>query len=119
MESPTEAFRSARDLLLRHRLDHNAAYETFSWPKLDHFNYARDWFDVLAAEIGDRPALKIVEEDGSERAYSYAELADLSRRSAVWLAGHGVKQGDRLLLVLGNVTQLWETCSPRSGSARS
>ena len=108
MESAaTAAFRAARDLLLRHRLDHAAAYEEFSWPELDHFNYATDWFDVLAAEQGGLPALTIVEEDGAARTYTFAELADLSRRTADWLAEHGVRQGDRLLLLLGNRYELW------------
>ena len=44
------AFRAARDLLLRHREDYAAAKREFSWPALEEFNWALDWFDVIAAE---------------------------------------------------------------------
>ena len=49
-QSPTQAFRNARDLLLRHREDYRAALAGFTWPQLDEFNWALDWFDVIAAE---------------------------------------------------------------------
>src|SRR4051812_28221317 len=106
----TEAFRSARDLLLELREDQPAAREAFRWPRPERFNYARDWFDAVAAgEAGDRAALWIIEADGSERKLSYAELAARSRRLAAWFAAQGVRRGDRLLLMLGNQTELWET----------
>ena len=54
------AFRAARDLLLRHRDDYETARREFSWPALDEFNWALDWFDVIAAEHPDRLALRIV-----------------------------------------------------------
>ena len=58
--SPTQVFRDARDLLLRYRADYPAALAGFSWPQLDQFNWALDWFDVIAAEHPDRDALRIV-----------------------------------------------------------
>jgi hypothetical protein len=39
----------------------------FSWPELDEFNWALDWFDVIAAEHPDRVALRIVADDGDSR----------------------------------------------------
>jgi acetyl-CoA synthetase len=104
------AFRSARDLLLELRQDQPAAREAFRWPRPERFNYARDWFDMVAAgEGGDRAALWILEPDGSELKLSYAELAARSRRLAGWLAAQGVRRGDRVLLMLGNQGELWET----------
>ncbi|HEY6016355.1 MAG TPA: hypothetical protein VIU16_06190, partial [Gaiellaceae bacterium] len=61
-----DSFRAARDLLLAHRDDYEAARRAFAWPALDAFNWALDWFDVVAAG-NDRPALRIVEEDGADR----------------------------------------------------
>ncbi|HEY3481162.1 MAG TPA: AMP-dependent synthetase, partial [Streptomyces sp.] len=58
----TGTFRAARDFLLRHREDYTAAREGFRWPEPELFNWALDWFDVIA-EDNDRPALWIVEED--------------------------------------------------------
>ncbi|UCM90614.1 AMP-binding protein [Streptomyces marincola] len=106
--SGTETFRAARDHLLAHRDDYDTAYATFDWPRPDPFNWALDWFDVIARD-NDAPALWIVEEDGSEQVRSFARLSARSDRVAAWLRGHGVRRGDRLLLMLGNQVELWET----------
>ncbi|MGV9808316.1 AMP-binding protein [Micromonospora chersina] len=104
----TQAFREARDFLLAHRTDHETAYEKFRWPRLDEFNWALDWFDVLA-EGNDATALRIVEADGGEGSWSYAELSRRSNQVANWLRARGVRAGDRLILMLGNQLELWET----------
>ena len=104
----TESFRAARDLLQTHRSDYEAAVREFRWPELTHINFGFDWFDVLAAEQPDVPALWIVNADGTEDRLTYAELSDRSAQLAAWLRAEGVDRGDRLLLVLGNVAPLWE-----------
>ncbi len=107
-DSPaTTAFRAARDLLLRHREDYQAAVTEFRWPELTEFNFGLDWFDVLAAEQPDTPALRVLNETGDVQ-LSYAELAARSGRVANWLRELGVQRGDRLLLMLGNIVPLWE-----------
>lgn len=87
--SRTEEFRAARDFLLRHREDYRAAYEGFRWPRPEHFNWALDWFDVIARD-NDRPALHIVEEDGTESVVSFAAMSERSARVANRLRGLGV-----------------------------
>lgn len=105
--SPTQAFREARDLLLAQRGRHAAAVAAFRWPRLQHFNWALDWFDVLAKDNA-ATALWVVNEDGSEQRLSFAQLAERSNRVANWLRSRGVKRGERILLMLGNVVPLWE-----------
>ncbi|MFD6290394.1 AMP-binding protein [Streptomyces sp. NPDC060205] len=105
---PTESFRAARDFLLAHREDYTKAYEGFSWPRPEYFNWALDWFDVIAAG-NYRTALHIVEEDGCEIELSFAELSLRSDRAAGWLRELGVRAGDRILVMLGNQAELWET----------
>jgi acetyl-CoA synthetase len=105
----TEAFRTARDVLLRHREDYDAARAEFAWPRPEHFNWALDWFDVIA-EGNDRAALHIVEEDGAETKVTFAGMRERSDRVANWLRHTaGVRAGDRILLMLGNQAELWET----------
>ncbi|MFF2849100.1 AMP-binding protein [Streptomyces sp. NPDC058001] len=106
--SATEEFRAARDFLLRHRADYPAAYEGFAWPRPELFNWALDWFDVIARD-NDAEALHIVEEDGSRAVRTFAEMAAYSNRAANWLRERGVGAGDRILVMLGNQTELWET----------
>ncbi|MDV7220303.1 AMP-binding protein [Streptomyces prunicolor] len=108
MTTASESFRSARDFLLAHRTDYATAYDGFSWPRPEHFNWALDWFDVIAAG-NDRTALRIVEEDGTEAALSFAEMSERSNRVANWLRAQGVGPEDRILVMLGNQTELWET----------
>ena len=103
----TTAFRAARDLLLLHREDYDAAMSQFSWPELNEFNWALDWFDVIAAEHPGTCALRVVTSDSDTR-LSYAEMAARSNQAANWLRGLGGGRGDRLLLMLGNIAPLWE-----------
>jgi acetyl-CoA synthetase len=102
-----EAFRAARDFLLRHRDDYRTAYRDFRWPELDRFNWALDWFDAYAAG-NDATALWIVDDDGGEVRHTFAEMAERSNRAANFLRGLGVRRGDRVLLMLPNVAPLWE-----------
>ncbi|PJN33360.1 AMP-dependent synthetase [Streptomyces sp. CB02613] len=106
--SATETFRAARDFLLEHREDYERAYAGFRWPRADHFNWALDWFDVIA-ENNDRTALHIVEEDGRRTEVSFAAMSERSDRAANWLRAQGVREGDRILVMLGNQVELWET----------
>ncbi|PWW52233.1 AMP-binding protein [Actinokineospora spheciospongiae] len=110
MRQATDEFRAARDFLLEHGDDYDRAYAGFEWPRPSSFNWALDWFDVVAAEepTASRPALWIVEEDGTEGKWTYAELSRRSDQVANWLRGLGVRRGDRLVLMLGNQGELWE-----------
>jgi acetyl-CoA synthetase len=104
-------FRAARDFLIEHREDYHRASADFDWPGLTEFNWALDWFDVVAAEepTASRLALWIVEEDGSEEKWTFADLSRQSSQVANWLRANGVKRGDRLILMLGNQSELWRT----------
>ncbi|WP_309053335.1 AMP-binding protein [Streptomyces sp.] len=104
----TERFRTARDFLLLHREEYETAYEGFAWPRPERFNWALEWFDVIA-EGNDRTALHIVEEDGGETRISFAEMSARSNRVANWLRAQGVRAGDRIVVMLGNQAELWET----------
>ncbi|MBE8527639.1 AMP-binding protein, partial [Amycolatopsis sp. H6(2020)] len=104
-------FRAARDLLLELREDLDAAREAFRWPRPTHFNFALDWFDAVAAtpERAEQEALVIVEEDGTSQRITYRQMSERSSRVAVWLRQLGVARGDRILVMLDNQVELWET----------
>ena len=104
---PADSFIAARDFLLRHRTDYETAYRDFRWPALDRFNWALDYFDRLAAG-NDRIALWLVHEGVGEERLTYANLYERSNSVANHLRALGVRRGDRILLMLGNVLPLWE-----------
>ncbi|RFU22472.1 AMP-binding protein [Geodermatophilus marinus] len=109
MTTATDAYRAARDQLLALRGEHDRALTAFRWPDVgDRFNWAVDWFDAVGRD-SDRPALVLVDEDGGTTTRSYAEMCRRSDRLAAWLAGRGVGRGDRVLLMLGNQVELWES----------
>lgn len=105
----TTAYRKARDTLVALSGQHDRAVREFSWPDVGaRFNWAVDWFDAIARG-NDATALWLVEEDGSEQRLTFDEMATRSDQVAVWLSGLGVAKGDRVLLMLGNQVELWET----------
>ena len=105
----TTNFRSARDSLIRLRSDHAGAAAEFAWPEVGPaFNWAVDWFDVMATG-NPATALWIVEEDGRELKVSFDEMVTRSDQVATWLLGQGVRRGDHVMLMLGNQVELWET----------
>lgn len=109
MNQSAQAFYAAREFLFAHREDYEGAYRDFRWPEIAEFNWALDHFDAVAAGRGDQRALWIVEQDGSEAYWTFTELSARSNQVANWLRGQGVARGDRIILMLGNQVELWET----------
>lgn len=105
----TASLLALRDWLIAHRTDYATAYREFRWPQLETFNWALDWFDAVLAEgeLAERTALMIVGDGAAS--LTFAELSERSNRLANGLRALGVRRGDRMLLMLGNVVPLWET----------
>ncbi len=104
----TLAVREARDFLFDHAVDYAGAVAGFRWPELTEFNFATEWFDVVAGEHPDRAAVTIVSADLTAQSWSYAELSRRSDQVARWLRGLGVGEGDRVIVMLNNTIELWE-----------
>src|SRR3954464_14182316 len=106
-------FQDARSFLLKHRTDYDTAVKDFRWPHPVDFNWALDWFDAELArdqESRGRTALWIVDAGSNrESKLSFEALSRRSNQVANFLRAQGLKRGDHLLLLLGNVIPLWET----------
>ena len=103
MPDSVAPFIAARDLLLRLRTDYGAAVREFRWPVMDRFNWALDYFDHLPA---DDLALWCVGE--TEEKLSFGALCARSNQVANHLRQLGVRRGDRVMLLMPNIRQLWE-----------
>ena len=100
-------FIALRDELLRAREDCEGARREFRWPVLEEFNWARDFFEVIAAG-NDATALRIVDDAGGDRSVSFAAMAQRAAQVAAFLAAQGIGRGDRILVMLPNCVALWE-----------
>ena len=104
-----QRFREARDLLLELRTDPDRAAAEFRWPRSEHFNWALEWFDVIAADNA-ATALELLPGNGQRPVrMTFQELSARSDTVACWLRDHGVHRGHRVLVVLDARPELWET----------
>src|SRR5205807_9673270 len=97
--STSRRFLELRDLLLRFREDWAGAQREFRWPAFEQFNWAHDYFDVIAAG-NDAPALLVVDDAGGDRSLSLSELARRSAQVASFPASQGLEPGGRRLVPL-------------------
>ena len=104
-----QRFREARDLLLELRTDPDRAAAEFRWPRSEHFNWALEWFDVIAADNA-ATALELLPGNGQRPVrMTFQELSARSDTVACWLRDHGVHREHRVLVVLDARPELWET----------
>lgn len=101
----TALFRAARDFLLQ-AADPVQAHAEFEWPTLDHFNWARDWFDAVVAK-NTHDALWIARRDGDQRV-GFEDLVARSKQVAAWMQQIGYQRGERVLILLRNGVPLYE-----------
>jgi acetyl-CoA synthetase len=105
----SNAFKVARDFLLEHRTDYDSASKGFEWPRLTRFNWALDWFDSVASgDRRDQLALWVLFADGTDAKLSFRELSNRSSQIANYYRELGVRRGDPVMVMLGNVPSLWE-----------
>ncbi|HTZ54097.1 MAG TPA: AMP-binding protein [Candidatus Acidoferrum sp.] len=67
------------------------------------FNFARDVIDRLASE--GRRGLLFVAADGTQREYTFAEIAELSQKYAAALLDAGIDRGARVIVALPKIPQ--------------
>ena len=106
--SNSRRFIALRDELLHRREDWAGARREFRWPHFDQFNWAGDYFDVIASG-NTAIALRVVDDAGGDQSLSFSQMAHRSAQVAAFLASHGLLAGDRLLVMLPNAVPLWET----------
>ena len=73
----------------------------------EHFNFAYDVIDVLGRTCPEKRAMLHLSNDLEEHTYTFADIARESDKTAAMLAEHGVKRGDRVMLVLKRHWQFW------------
>jgi len=82
-------------------------YQNFTVKAPEHFNFAFDVMDALAEAKGDQRALVWRDEKGAAAEFTYGDLKTLSDRAAVYLNSLGIRQGDRVMLILKRRPEYW------------
>ncbi|WP_029408826.1 AMP-binding protein, partial [Treponema pedis] len=86
--------------------DWDTVYESFSLKTPEHFNFAYDVIDKIAAEQPEKEAL-VWCDDTEEKFFSFGELAKRINKAANFFKAMGIKKGDTVLLFLRRRYEFW------------
>ncbi len=87
--------------------DENGCLQSITFPNADDFNFAFDIVDGIARREPDKLAMVYVDNDGSERRFTFKDMKDASSQAANYFTSLGIKRGDRVMLVLKRHYQFW------------
>ncbi len=79
----------------------------FKWPRITKFNWALDYFDVIA-EGNFKPALIFADVNGKEESVTYDEMMKRSNQVANFLNDMGLEKGDRVMLMMDTSVEIYE-----------
>lgn len=82
---------------------YQAAYAGFQWSLPPTFNYGRDVVDDWAKRLPDHTALVWCNTEGDQARLTYAQMARLSNQFADVLKRHGIRKGDRVVVMLPRI----------------
>jgi len=82
-------------------------YENYTVNIPENFNFAYDVVDVLAQEKANERALQWCDEKGAEASFTFAEMKELSDKSANVLHDAGIRKGDPVMLILKRRWEYW------------
>ena len=73
----------------------------------ERFNFAYDVVDEWARIAPNKPALLWTDENGAERQYSFADMKEMSDRTAEFFRSQGIGRGDMVMLILKRNVEFW------------
>ncbi len=103
-EAPVVTVRYGDFIVAKER---NGALVDIEFPGADHFNFAFDCVDKIAAQSPDKLAMLHVSSDHTARSFTFGDMSRLSSQAANYFASLGISRGDRVMLVLKRHWQFW------------
>ena len=85
----------------------DGSLKNISFKNEDTFNFGFDIVDGLAAKCPDKTALIYVDEELSDRKFTFADIKKYSNMTANYFKSKGIKKGDKVMLVLKRHYQFW------------
>ncbi len=87
--------------------DENGALRKIDFHNEDKFNFAFDVVDAIAKKSPDKLAMIHISRDKTERRFTFNDMKRASAQCANYFKALGIKQGDRVMLVLKRHYQFW------------
>ena len=88
-------------------LDENGILNGIQFTNEEKFNFAFDIVDKLAEKSPDKLAMLHVDNNKTERRFTFTDISTASSRAANYFKSLGIKKGDRVMLVLKRHYQFW------------
>lgn len=73
----------------------------------EHFNFSYDVIDVWAKEDPDKLALLWTNSEGECRRFTFAQLKEISDKTAAYFQSLGIGRGDMVMLILKRRCEFW------------
>ena len=87
--------------------EENGSLKKIAFQNEEKFNFAFDVIDELGTNKPDKLAMLHISLDGTERRFTFQDMKKESARAANYFKALGIKQGDRVMLVLKRHYQFW------------
>lgn len=81
--------------------------ENFKVNVPENFNFAFDVVDEIAKETPDKIAMVWCDDQGAEHNFTFAEMKLYSDKAANFFKSHGIKKGDKVMLILKRRYEFW------------
>ena len=103
------------------KINYQELYDSFTWDKPSHYNFATDVIDRWASQDEGKLAIFWIDDEDNEKTRTFSEISDYSKRLANALSSKNVRRGDVIILMLGREIEWWEafTASLRMGAVIS
>ena len=85
----------------------NGTPTSITFKNTEHFNFAFDLVDELAAKEPEKLAMLHVSRDHTERRFTFKDMKRASNQCANYFKSLGIKKGDRVMLILKRHYQFW------------
>jgi len=89
------------------KFDENGVLSEFTLNYPENYNFGYDVVDEMAKKDPDARALVWCNPKGEERIFTFKEISDLSSKAANVFKAHGIKKGDKVLVILKRSWEYW------------
>ena len=89
------------------KFDKNDILSEFSLKYPENYNFGYDVVDEMAKQAPNDRALVWCDTENSEKIFTFKEISELSTKAANVLLKHGVKKGDKVIVILKRSWEYW------------